>query len=271
MKYIQYSEHRHSDMPLFILLSGVAHIILAFVVVNFLLTAFSNQDASRYSTPQGLTISLLKKETEAYAIDAITKTDLDKPSVNNQAHQHSGNQDKASHQVTTEPQQTLPTKSLIQSRETNRQKQVHTPHNSADVTPLDFRGNNIPDFIGGTSDIQIPAISATESKLAVVQTDTSAKKTIEPAKQQDTPGNEYNIYEQKRVLRRVNDELKKHISYPLLARKRGWAGIVTIGFQFTDNGLIHNIQHMIFREAGIDPGPDPTKYALSVGGYYNYP
>ncbi|MGD8639132.1 MAG: energy transducer TonB [Gammaproteobacteria bacterium] len=44
-----------------------------------------------------------------------------------------------------------------------------------------------------------------------------------------------------RLLREVNDELRKHLEYPFMARKRGWSGMVTISFQFTDRGTIHNI------------------------------
>jgi len=44
-----------------------------------------------------------------------------------------------------------------------------------------------------------------------------------------------------KVLNHINTELKKYIIYPVTARKRGWAGLVMIGFQFTDAGMIRNV------------------------------
>ena len=53
----------------------------------------------------------------------------------------------------------------------------------------------------------------------------------------------------KRLLKRVDAEIKKYIIYPDIARKRGWEGLVMIGFQFSDAGLIRNVH--LFKSSGF--------------------
>jgi len=52
-----------------------------------------------------------------------------------------------------------------------------------------------------------------------------------------------------RILKHVNTEIKKYIVYPTMARKRGWAGLVMIGFQLSDAGLIRNVH--LFKSSGF--------------------
>jgi len=56
-----------------------------------------------------------------------------------------------------------------------------------------------------------------------------------------TANKEQNAAINQKILKRVHNELQKYIVYPVMARQRGWAGLVLVGFQFNDAGLIRNI------------------------------
>ena len=67
------------------------------------------------------------------------------------------------------------------------------------------------------------------------------------------------------ILARLHDALRAHFSYPMLARRHGWEGQVTVGFRLEGNGRIDDVH--VARSSGYGVLDRSAVDALSrVGG-----
>lgn len=81
-----------------------------------------------------------------------------------------------------------------------------------------------------------------------------------PAKNNTLTSSEDNTEIQQALIVHIEGEIKKHFSYPRIAKQRGWQGSVTLAFNVNKNGNIQNV--LITKSSGFEILDQAAKKSL---------